>query len=206
MQQRPIQASTCSCHFARSLAGPLGLIWIDAHMDAHVPATSPSGLVHRIPLAALLGFGDQRITSIASRGAALAGPHVTLIGVRSHEPEEAALLARPGVRVITMEDLRFDSIEAVIDLALARATSGTAGFGVTIDLDAFDPAFAPGAGSPVSGGLSPKSVLRALRRLSIHPELLGVEIAEFNPVHDSGGRTADLAIDLIDNLVGGGRP
>src|SRR5688572_26801008 len=129
--------------------GPLGLIWIDAHMDAHTPETTPSGALHGMPLACLLGFGDGRLTGLAG-GARLLSQHVCLIGVRSFEAGEAALLERLGVRVFFMDEVKQRGLAAVMAEALAIATAQTAGFGVTLDLDALDPQDAPGVGSPVA--------------------------------------------------------
>ena len=188
----------------RAVPGPLGLIWIDAHLDAHTPATTPSGRLHGMPVAALLGHGDRRLTALAGpRTAAIAPEHLTIIGVRSYEVAEAALLARLGVRVITMEDVRYDSFAVALAVALQRARRGTAGFGISIDLDAFDPEDAPGVSAPVSGGLRRDQVLPALHDLAEYPDLRGVEVAEFSPQHDRSGRTARLAVDLIATTLFG---
>jgi arginase len=157
--------------------GSLGLIWIDAHMDAHTPQTTPSGALHGMPLACLLGCGDRRLTGLAD-GAQLLPQHVCLIGVRSFESGEAALLRRLGVRVFFMPEVARRGLAAVMRDALAIVTTGTTGFGVTLDLDALDPKDAPGVGSPVKGGIRAVELTAALASLQGHPALAGVEIVE----------------------------
>ena len=180
--------------------GPLGLIWIDAHMDAHTPETTPSGALHGMPLACLLGFGDERLTSLAG-GARLQPQHVCLIGVRSFEAGEAALLERLGVRVFFMDEVKRRGVAAVMADALAIATAGTVGFGVTLDLDALDPMDAPGVGSLVAGGLRAAELGAALGQLRAHPALAAIEIAEYNPERDRDGVTGRLAVESLQAML-----
>jgi arginase len=193
--------------------GALGLIWIDAHMDAHVPATSPSGALHGMPLAALLGYGEASLAGLAAAAphardsngpehpAALRPEHVCLVGVRSFETGEAELLARLGVRVFFMDEIRRRGLPAVMAQAQAIATRGTAGFGVTLDLDAIDPREAPGVGSPEPGGLRVVSLLRALAPIAADRRLGALEIVEYNPFRDPDGRTAAAAGTLAAGLL-----
>jgi ornithine--oxo-acid transaminase len=176
--------------------GPLGLLWIDAHMDAHTPQTSPSGHAHGMPLASLMGVGGTRLAWL-SRRATLLPAHVCLIGVRSYEPAERELLAQLGVRVYMMDEIRARGFDAVMVDALARVRTGTAGFGVSIDLDALDPRDAPAVCTPVPEGLRADELVRALRTAAEHPGFVGAEIAEYNPHLDRDGRTAALAESLI---------
>jgi len=185
--------------------GPLGLIWIDAHMDAHLPETSPSGALHGMPLACLLGHGHAALLQVAGIRPPLLPQHVCLVGVRSHEPAEAELLGRLGVRVIGMDEVDARGMESVMDEALAIAVANTAGFGLSIDLDGIDPRDAPGVGSPVPDGLRAATLLPALRRLA-RPELIGIEIAEYNPYLDNDQRTAGLIRRLLAaTLESGGK-
>ncbi len=177
--------------------GPLGLVWIDAHMDSHVPETSPSGTWHGMPLACLLGHGEPRLTAIAGGLPAVAPRHVCLIGVRSYEWGEQQLLQRLGVRVIHMGEVEEGGIDAALDEALRIAGAATAGIGLSIDLDAIDPIEAPGVGSPEGGGIRAGALIQALHRASRHTEFTGVEIAEYNPELDRGGVTADVVCDLL---------
>ncbi len=181
--------------------GRLGLIWIDAHMDSHTPETSPSGAFHGMPLACLLGYGPQSLTSLAGPDAAILPAHVVLLGVRSFEPAEESLLAKLGVRVYKMAEIRRRGLEAVMASAVRIAGTGTAGFGISIDLDGIDPRDAPAVGSPVPDGIRGHEILPALRMAAKSGGLIGAEIAEFNPALDRGGRTLVLIQDLLRALV-----
>lgn len=119
--------------------GALGLLWVDAHMDSHVPETSPSGFYHGMPLACLLGYGDKSLTSIAEPEPAVLPEHVAIVGIRSFEPEEAALLQRLGVRIFDMKEIAQRGLASVMEEATAIVQKGTVATGISIDLDALDP-------------------------------------------------------------------
>jgi arginase len=175
----------------RWLGAPLGLIWIDAHMDSHTFATSPSGALHGMPLAWLLGHGDR--TLFAGEVPRLQPQQVCLLGVRSFEEGEAALLQRLGVRVIGMHEIHRRGLPEVLAEALAIVRDGTAGYGVSIDLDVLDPREEPGVGSPVPDGLHCHALEQALHQLRGDPELLALEIVEYNPHRDREQLTAQAA-------------
>ena len=177
--------------------GPLGLIWIDAHMDSHTPETSPSGTWHGMPLSCLLGHGEPRLTAIAGNRPAVLPQHVCLIGIRSYEWQEQDFLNQLGVRIFYMGEVEDRGVEDVLTEAIGIAGAGTAGIGLSIDLDAIDPADAPGVGSPEDGGIRAGALVRALDRASRTIEFTGVEIAEYNPDLDRGGVTADVVSDLL---------
>jgi arginase len=173
--------------------GSLGLIWIDAHMDSHTKDTTPSGALNGMPLACLLGYGEPALTAIAAAVPKLRPEHVCLLGVRSYEKAEAALLTKLGVRVIGMEEIRKRGVTATLAEAMAVAGNGTAGYGVSLDLDVLDPAEESGVGSPVPGGLLCSELENALRQLRDDPKMLAMEIVEYNPHHDRGLLTAKAA-------------
>lgn len=175
--------------------GELGLVWVDAHMDAHTPGTSHTGRLHGMPLAWLLGQDDDPLYGLAA--GVVAPEHVSLVGVRSYEPEEKQRLDRLGVRVFYMEDIRRRGIDAVFDDALAIATRGTAAFGISVDLDAVSPDEAPGVGTPVADGLSSAALVRVLQRIGGKPNLAAVELVEYCPRLDRDGRSARVAIDVL---------
>jgi arginase len=188
-------------HRALASRGPIGLIWIDAHMDSHTFATTPSGQIHGMPLACLLGHGEAALTAIDGPEAKLLPGHVSLIGVRSYEAGEAALLHRLGVRVFAMAEIRQRGLAAVFDEALAIVRQGTAGFGVSVDLDALDPEEEPGVGTPVPGGLRRVELADALSQLRDDPAFVAMEIVEYNPRRDRGHATADAAGALVDAIT-----
>jgi len=189
---------------ARSLEsrGPLGLLWVDAHMDAHTPDTTPSGMLHGMPLACLLGYGDPQLVGLAA-GARLQPERVCLVGVRSFEAGEAALLQRLDVRVFFMAEIEERGLDTVLSEALAIVKKGTAGFGLTIDLDVVDPRDAPGVGTPAPGGIGANELISALTRFAREPGLVSAEIVEYNPCRDRYGATASLVVNMIDALLCG---
>lgn len=185
--------------------GGLGLLWVDAHMDAHTPATTPSGMLHGMPLACLLGHGPTALTGIAGH-ARLDPHHVCLVGVRSFEPGEAVLLKHLGVRVFHMHDIARHGLEAVMREAIHIVGAARAGFGLTLDIDAVDPQDAPGTGMPVPGGIRALALCSALSLLAHSPALRGIEIVEYNPFRDVQGATAGLISDVIEATLAGQHP
>jgi arginase len=186
---------------ARFAGAPLGLLWIDAHLDSHTPETSYSGAVHGMPLACLLGRGDKRLLNIGLNGAQLSPAHTVVLGARSCEPEEIDFLQARGVRMINSEEIIQRGFAECLNEAIAIVASAPAGFGITLDLDAIDPLLAPGVGSPEPEGLWDGDVVLALRRLAIQPGLRAMEIVEYNPDRDRRGVTADLISDLIEEVL-----
>lgn len=180
----------------------LGLIWIDAHMDSHTVATSQTRNIHGMPLASLLGHGDPRLTGVAGAGAKLLPEDVCLIGVRSFESDEAVLLKQLGVRVYFMHEVRRRGLAEVFAEALSRVGRHTRGYGISIDLDALDPAEEPGVGTPVPGGLLRADLTDALALAHGDEKLLAVEIVEYNPYRDDGFVTARAIHDLCQSLIG----
>ncbi|MGO8917106.1 MAG: arginase [Stellaceae bacterium] len=174
---------------------PLGLIWLDAHLDAHTPETTPSMNAHGMGAAALLGHGYAPFLDLCS--GVLRPEHVCYIGVRSYESGEMALLRRLGVRIIAMDEVKRRGIDAALAEGLAIATNGTAGFGLTIDLDGFDPVDAPGIGLKEPDGLRAAPTCAALSLLARHEKLRALEIVEYIPEFDRDHRTAHLVRDLI---------
>lgn len=186
---------------ARTLRGALGLVWIDAHMDSHTPATSHTGRLHGMPLAWLLGQDDDPLYGLAS--GVLEPRHVCLVGVRSYEPEEDERLRRLGVRVLFMDDVRRDGIDAALAEAIDIASQGTEAFGVSIDLDVITPEEAPNVGTPVSGGVTSAELARALEAIAGRPSLAALELVEYSPRLDRDGRSARVALELLSAALCG---
>jgi arginase len=190
---------------ARGLAAPggkktpVGLIWFDAHLDAHTVATSPSLNPHGMPAAVLLGHGEEQFLAVG--GHVVRPENLCYIGARSYESGEIALLRRLGVRIFKMEAVRRRGLDAVLTDALMIATSGTAGFGVTIDLDGFEPEDAPGIGLKTENGLRRAEMLQALAGLGRRDDLAAIEIVEYIPELDEDRRTAHLVRDLLTALL-----
>ena len=175
--------------------GPLGLVWIDAHMDSHTPGTSPSGRPHGMPLAALLGQCDDALAGLAD--GMLLPRHVCLVGVRSYEAAEAELLEPLGVRVFGIEEVARRGLARVMDDAVAIANEGTAGYGVTLDLDALDPREVPAVATPASFGIRGDDLVREFERIGRDPRLVAFELAEYCPRLDRDGRSERLICRLL---------
>jgi len=180
--------------------GSLGLIWIDAHMDAHTPNTSHSGAIHGMPVASLLGQGASELTDICYKGTKIQPRDLCLIGIRSYEPEEKALLERLGVKVFYAEDVDVNSLEETFQQALTHVKGNTYAYGISLDLDAIDPVQAPGVGSPASNGIDANVLLDIFAKHELSKEFLGFELVELNSFEDKDDKTAELALKLIEAL------
>ncbi|HEV7477965.1 MAG TPA: arginase, partial [Burkholderiales bacterium] len=183
--------------------GSLGLVWIDAHMDAHTPATSHTGRLHGMPLAWLLGQDDDPLYGLAS--GVIEPQHVCLVGVRSFEREEQQRLEQLGVRVIHMDEVRGRGVDAALQEAVGIASRGTAAYGISIDLDVVAPEEAPGVGTPVAGGITGSDLARALARIGGGARLAAVELVEYLPRLDRDGCSAAVAVELIAAALCGPR-
>lgn len=177
-----------------------GLLWIDAHMDSHTPKTTPSHAVHGMPLAILLGYGEPTLVNLMSPGAKLSPEYVVLFGVRSFEPGEAALLASLKVRIYFMEEIRDRGVDTCMQGAIQIISQAPKGFGLSIDLDAFDPIEAPGVGSPEPNGIFSDGLVPELKKAFSHPLFKAVEIVEYNPTRDKDKRTLKLTQRILGLL------
>ena len=193
--------SGMSRHFQKT-HGKTGLIWIDAHADMNTRATSPSGNVHGIPLACLIGLGPRELTNLSGYEPAVDPSKVALIGLRSVDDVERLNVRGAGVHPFTMRDIDERGMVAVIKEAIAIATSGTAGFHLSLDMDALDPREAPGVGTPVRGGITYREAHLAMEHLCDSGAMTSMEIVEVNPVLDEANRTALLAVELAMSALG----
>jgi len=176
---------------------PPGLVWIDAHLDAHTPDSSASRMPHGMPLAALLGEGPAALAGLGGWAPKLQPRHVVVVGARSWEAAERARLDRLGVRVIAGDALRGDGLAAALAQARAVASAAPGGWGLSIDLDALDPSEVGGFGSPEPGGPPLAALAAALTGWGHGAGLRAVELAEYNPRLDADGRGARAALALL---------
>jgi arginase len=189
--------------FYRRQGQKIGLIWIDAHTDINTPDTSPSGNVHGMPLASLLGLGPEPLSTIFGLAPKVAPENTVLIGIRDVDAAESANIRRAGLaEVYTMRDIDERGMRAVMEEALRAAGRGTAGYHVSLDMDWIDPEDAPGVGTPVRGGATYREAHLAMEILADHGRMVSFEIVEVNPVIDEHNRTADLAVQLACSAFG----
>ncbi len=187
---------------ARAVDKPLGLLWIDAHGDMNTPASTPSGNVHGMPLAALLGPEPAELSSIGGFSPTVLPQHTVLLGVRNLDEREKVLVRDSGVHVFTMKDIDRVGVAAVATEALRAVTTGTAGIHVSFDLDVCDPAIAPGVGTPVKGGLNYREAHVLMEMIAESGGLMALDLVEVNPTLDIRNTTAELATELALSALG----
>jgi arginase len=180
----------------------LGLIWFDAHADANTPETSPSGNIHGMPLAAVLGHGAESLVNLAGFLPMVEASRAALVGIRDVDPAERATVKSSGIGAFTMRDVDERGMRSVMEEAIKRATTGTAGVHVSFDLDGIDPDFAPGVGTPSPGGLSYREAHLAMEMLADTGKVVSAELVEVNPILDQRNGTAALAVELLCSLLG----
>ena len=179
----------------------LGVIWIDAHGDFNTHETTPSGNIHGMPLAALAGYGDERLTT-QGLGSAISPNHIAVVGVRELDPGERALLHHAGVAVFTLDMIDREGLFAVFRRAIEVVSRGTDGIYLSLDLDAIDPVYAPGVGTPIPGGLTYREAHLACEMAAETGRLAGIDLVEVNPILDERNRTAALAVELVLSALG----
>jgi arginase len=178
-----------------------GLIWIDAHLDAHTLESSPSKAFHGMPIASLLGLGEKKLSQLGSPKTKISPKHLCFIGIRSYEDEEYSLIKKLGAHIITAEEVSHHGLKKCLSQALTIVKKAKGGFGVSLDLDFFDPTVAPGVGSPEYNGISKEEGLDALKNLVIQPKLKALEISEYNPKLDKNHQTAQLVFELLKVML-----
>jgi len=180
----------------------LGLIWFDAHADMNTPETTPSGNIHGMPLATLLGFGTPELTRVAGFSPKLDPALCAHVGARDIDPGERELVKKLGMRFFTMREIDERGMHACMEDAIAIASKGTAGYGVTFDVDVLDPGDAPGSGTLVRGGLTYREAHLGMEKIAEHGGMRSLEIVEINTALDVNNKTAELGVELILSALG----
>jgi arginase len=191
-----------SAAFARHRQKPLGLIWIDAHADMNTPATTKTGNVHGMPLAALLGKEPKELSAIGGFSPKVSPSRTVLLAVRDLDEPEKERIRASNIHVFTTKDIDRDGIATVMKRAIAIAGRGTYGIHVSLDLDACDPSIAPGVGTPVAGGLNYREAHMVMEMIADAGRLIGLDVVEVNPILDTANRTAVLATELVMSALG----
>lgn len=180
---------------------PIGVLWIDAHADINTPETTPSGNVHGMSVATLLGDGPAELVNIGYDGPKLRPDQVVMIGLRALDPGEQAKLRKNGVGVFTMRQIDEVGMATVIRLALERLRPFRY-LHVSLDLDGLDPEVAPGVGTPVAGGLSYREAHLLMEILADSEKVRSMDIVEVNPILDNHNSTGQVAVGLAGSLFG----
>ena len=178
-----------------------GVVWVDAHADLNTPDTSPSGNLHGMPVAHLLGLGDPRLLDIWGGGRVVDPSDVVYIGLRSLDPAERDRIGELGIRAFTMKEIDQQGIAAVAADALAHLGAADR-IHVSFDADALDPAVAPGVGTPVPGGLSYREAHLLMELLADDGRVASLDLVEVNPILDLRNESARVMVEMAASLLG----
>ena len=178
-----------------------GLLWFDAHMDAHTTETSESYSPHGMPLSALMGYGYPEWVNLGGVTPKLHPYNLAQIGIRSFETGEANFLKEQNVKISFQKDVDSRDLTSVYEEAFDHITKHTSYFGISIDIDVFDPSIAPGTGTTEANGLQLEALLPLIKGLRSNPNCLCLEIAEFNPDKDEDDKTLNLLTKLVETVV-----
>jgi arginase len=188
--------------YFRKRGQKMGVVWIDAHADMNTPATTPSGNIHGMPLAASVGIGAPELTNIGGFAPKVDAANVAIVGLRSVDDLERDNIRATGVHTFTMRDIDERGLRSVIEEAISHALRGTAGFHLSFDMDAVDPREAPGVGTPIRGGITYREAHLAMETVCDSGLMTSLEIVEVNPVIDEVNRTALLGVELAMSALG----
>ncbi len=180
----------------------VGMIWLDAHGDMNTPESSPSGNVHGMPLASIMGYGPPELTELAGVKPMVEPRSVAVVGVRDLDSKERRLMKESGVHVFTMRDIDERGMRDVMAEALRFAGDDTAGVAVSLDMDFVDPSDAPGVGTPVRGGVTYREAHLAMEMIADSRSMVSFELVEINPVIDLHNTTATLGVELVLSGLG----
>lgn len=180
----------------------LGLIYLDAHADMNTDETTPSGNIHGMPLAALLGYGAPELVNIAGYSPKFDPKFCAHVGGRDLDPGERELIRETGIRFMTMREIDERGVATCIDEAIEIASKASGGFAVTFDVDVLDPGDAPGSGTLVRGGLTYREAHLAMEKIADSGKMRSLEVVEVNTALDVNNRTAELAVELILSALG----
>jgi arginase len=180
----------------------IGLMWFDAHADFNTPDISPSGNVHGMPMASIMGYGPIELTHILGFSPKIRPESAVMIGIREVDVKERELVKQSGVRVFTMKEIDQRGIGNVMDEALTIVTKATDGFAVTLDADFLDPYESPGVATPVRGGADYREAHLAMEMVADTKKMVSFEITEINPILDVQNKTAHFGVELILSAFG----
>ena len=179
----------------------IGVIWVDAHADINTPHTTPSGNIHGMVVASLLGDGPPTLTDVGRPGAKLRPSQIAYIGLRDLDPPERARLAHSDSLVFTMREVDEQGVGNLTARILDRFSSFLH-IHVSLDMDGLDPSVAPGVGTPVPGGLSFREAHLLMEILADSGKARTIDVVEVNPILDHRNQTGEIAASLVGSLFG----
>ncbi len=199
-----IAVGSCSgvSDFFRKQDKKIGYLWLDAHGDMNTPDTSPSGNVHGMPLAALIGYGAPEMAGLLGYQPKVEPRNVAIVGVRDLDTKERRLVKESGVHAFTMRDIDERGMHEVMSDALRFASDDTDGIAVSLDMDFVDPSDAPGVGTPIQGGVTYREGHLAMEMIADSKAMVSLEIVEINPVIDLLNKTALLGVEMVLSALG----
>jgi arginase len=180
----------------------VGLLWLDAHGDMNTPDSSPSGNVHGMPLAAVIGYGAPELVDLVGTHPMIEPRNVVLVGIRDLDAKERRLIKDSGVHVLTMRDIDERGLRDVMSEAIKFASDDTDGIAVSLDMDFVDPSDAPGVGTPVRGGVTYREAHLAMEMINDSKAMVSLEVVEINPVIDLHNQTALLGVEMVCSGLG----
>lgn len=189
-------------NFFRKDKKQIGYLWLDAHGDMNTPESSPSGNVHGMPLAAIMGYGAPELVDLLGFKPKAEPGNIVIVGARDLDAQERKIVKRAGVHVFTMRDIDERGMREVMSDALKYAMDDTAGVAVSLDMDFVDPADAPGVGTPVRGGVTYREAHLAMEMIADTESMVSLEVVEINPILDEHNRTALLGVELVLSGLG----
>ena len=188
--------------FFRKEKKDIGYIWLDAHGDMNTPESSPSGNVHGMPLASIMGYGPPELTELMGFKPKAEPGNIVIVGARDLDAQERKIVKKSGIHVFTMRDIDERGMREVMSDALKYAMDDTGGIAVSLDMDFVDPSDAPGVGTPVRGGVTYREAHLAMEMIADSDSMASLEVVEINPVIDEHNRTALLGVELILSALG----
>jgi arginase len=189
-------------HFYRQQKKDIGYIWLDAHGDMNTPESSPSGNVHGMPLASIMGYGAPELSDLLGFKPKAEPGNIVVVGARDLDAHERKIAKKSGVHVFTMRDIDERGMREVMADAIKFAMDDTAGIAVSLDMDFVDPADAPGVGTPVRGGVTYREAHLAMEMIADSEAMVSLEVVEINPILDEHNRTALLGVELVLSALG----
>jgi len=181
---------------------PLTVLWLDAHADANVAASSPTGNLHGMPVAVVTGNGPEELTSLGLKKPIIDPKRIIQVGIRSVDAIEKRLVAKDELSIYDMRRIDELRMRSVMERVISRAASDGSHVHVSLDVDFLDPEIAPGVATTVPGGPTYREAQLCMEMIHDSGLMGSLDITELNPAFDEHNRTARLVVELVESLFG----